>query len=84
MDEEKKCEDCLAHYTGNHVCPPWLKMLVKMHKEKMSAEYDELKKAYEMGVDCRVNGANINNCDFRVFSSPEKTKAWEVGKNDPK
>jgi hypothetical protein len=25
----KKCEDCLARYTGSHDCPPWLKALVK-------------------------------------------------------
>lgn len=28
------CEDCLAHYSKgyNHVCPPWLKMLVQAKK----------------------------------------------------
>lgn len=25
----KKCNDCLAHYSGRHDCPPWLKALVK-------------------------------------------------------
>ena len=42
---------------------------------------EETKKAYEAGKDCALNGANQENCDFRIFSSPEKTKAWENGKN---
>ena len=40
-----------------------------------------LKKAFEMGYDCGVNGANTTNCHFGLFSSPEMTKAWEEGKN---
>lgn len=40
------------------------------------------KYAYEMGVDCAVNGANETNCHFSIFSSPENTKAWEQGKKD--
>jgi hypothetical protein len=27
---EEYCEDCLAHYTGEHTCPPWLKVLKKL------------------------------------------------------
>ena len=42
----------------------------------------ELKEAYKAGYDCGKNGANTVNCNFRYFSSPEKTKAWEQGKKD--
>jgi len=38
--------------------------------------------AYQMGMDCAKNGANETNCHFRLFSSPEMTKAWEQGKRD--
>jgi len=40
----------------------------------------ELQYAYEMGKSCAENGANLINCHFNIFSSPEKTKAWEEGK----
>lgn len=36
--------------------------------------------AYAMGVDCGLHGANLVNCNFKIFSSPENTKAWERGK----
>ncbi len=26
-NKERKCERCMAHYTGNHTCPPFMKML---------------------------------------------------------
>lgn len=39
----------------------------------------EIKKAYEAGKDKRKNGANENNCNFRYFSTPRQTKAWEQG-----
>lgn len=34
IEKMHKCEDCLAHYSEgyNHVCPPWLKMLVANRK----------------------------------------------------
>ena len=30
------CEDCMCHYRKgfNHVCPPWLKALVQLKKDK--------------------------------------------------
>lgn len=46
---------------------------------KRSKEY-----AYEMGKDCGLNGANVKNCSFSIFSSSENTKAWEDGKRDGK
>jgi hypothetical protein len=32
----KKCDECLANYPEgfNHVCPPWLKELIRRQKEK--------------------------------------------------
>lgn len=38
------------------------------------------KAAYDYGYDCGKNGPNQENCHFRIFSSPENTKAWERGK----
>lgn len=35
--------------------------------------------AYELGLDKAKNGANEVNCNFRIFSKPEFTKAWERG-----
>lgn len=43
---------------------------------------EELKEAYEAGIDYAKNGANENNCNFSLFSSKEKTKAWEQGVDD--
>jgi hypothetical protein len=38
--KEKICEDCMAHYPEgyNHVCPPWLKILVTNYKKKQAKE----------------------------------------------
>jgi len=36
--------------------------------------------AEKAGYDCGKNGANTTNCHFRLFASPELTKAWERGK----
>lgn len=38
------------------------------------------KEAHAMGVDCGLHGANLVNCNFKIFSSPENKKAWEHGK----
>ena len=45
---------------------------------------NELKHAYEMGKDKAKNGANETNCNFAIFSTPEKTKAWEKGAKEYK
>lgn len=42
----------------------------------------ELKEVYNQLLDCRKNGANSTNCHFSLFSTPEKTKAWEDGKKN--
>lgn len=33
-----------------------------------------------MGYDAGKNGSNEKNCHFSLFSTPEKTVAWEKGK----
>ena len=39
----------------------------------------EILEAYQAGQDKLRNGANEENCNFRFFSSHQKTKAWEFG-----
>ena len=38
--------------------------------------------AYKLGRDVALNGANITNSNFRVFSQPEFTDAWTKGRDD--
>lgn len=47
---------------------------------RFTIQSPELAKCYELGYDCAVNGANTTNCHFSIFSSPDRTKAWEDGK----
>ena len=49
--------------------------------EKEKTHNPELEYAYQMGQDCARNGANLTNCNFDIFSTPEKTKAWERGRD---
>lgn len=35
---------------------------------------------FKKGYDCGKNGSNTENCHFSLFSTPERTKAWEEGK----
>ena len=39
-------------------------------------------KCYSAGYDAGKNKPNEINSHFRFFSTPEKTKAWERGKED--
>lgn len=39
-------------------------------------------RAYRLGYDCVMNGPNLTNCDFRIFSERRFTDAWERGKRD--
>lgn len=39
-----------------------------------------IEKAYTLGTDCAINGADTVNCHFSIFSKPEFTRAWEEGK----
>ena len=48
-------------------------------KEIINKLSKEEKYAYEMGKDCKLNGANEKNCNFKIFSSPSMTRAWELG-----
>jgi hypothetical protein len=41
---------------------------------------EQEKSAYNAGYDAEVNGANTTNCHFSIFSTPEKSKAWEMGR----
>lgn len=52
----------------------------------MSKEYSdsELQNCFEMGHDYKENGADEVNCNFQLFSTPEKTKAWEHGHKNGK
>ena len=52
------------------------------HFEKFLAEIPKSNEGicFAMGYDCEMNGADRKNCHFSLFSSPEKTKAWEAGK----
>lgn len=43
-----------------------------------------LQECYDAGLDCAVNGANMTNCHFGIFSSPDKAEAWERGNKEGK
>ena len=47
----------------------------------MKRLYDDtqLQNCYESGYDAIMNGANANNSHFSLFTSPDRTKAWERG-----
>ena len=34
----KKCKDCFAHYTGEHICDSLMRMLVKAQQDKLCHE----------------------------------------------
>ena len=40
------------------------------------------KVAYNAGFDCGLNGANIENSHFLIFSSDDNITAWEHGKHE--
>ena len=40
--KEEECKECLAHYTGEHTCPPWIKELVKRKEEGAKSFVDKL------------------------------------------
>lgn len=63
---ELKCPQCSSKKTGN--------------KCKIKYEDSTLQYCYEMGWDSSINGANTTNCNFNLFSSPDRKKAWEKGR----
>lgn len=40
------------------------------------------KKAYELGKDSIVNGANTNNSNYAIFTNQTNKIAWEKGRTD--
>ncbi len=52
----------------------------------MKRIYDDtiLQKCYEGGFDCAINGANMANSNFLMFTSPDRTKAWKRGNKEGK
>lgn len=53
-----------------------------MRKEgEMRKRNDDEEHAYKMGKDCALNGANTTNCHFTIFSTWQKTIAWEQGQS---
>ncbi len=40
---------------------------------------EQEQEAYDLGINRVKEGANEVNCNFTIFSTPEKTKAWEKG-----
>ena len=38
------------------------------------------KEAYDHGFDAGRHSPNTTNCNFRIFSKPKYTHAWEKGK----
>jgi len=39
---------------------------------------------FDAGVNYANNGANNSNCHFKFFTSKERTKAWELGRDSVK
>lgn len=56
---------------------------VKTFSIKSNPETD-LERCERMGYESQKYGANVMNCSFRIFGSPEGTKAWERGRDRAK
>jgi hypothetical protein len=50
--------------------------------ESLLTPLPSVEDAYRMGRDYAFNGPNETNCHFRLFNTPEHTRAWEKGKTD--
>jgi len=55
-------------------------MLSDIVKRIASIPSSSERQCFEAGYDSVVNGANETNCAFWLFSSKEKTAAWEAGR----
>lgn len=44
----------------------------------------EKSKQYKNGFDAAINGVNTTNSHYNNFSTPEKTKQWEIGNKEGK
>lgn len=49
-----------------------------MEDKKLEAQ---LREAYEAGLSKLNHGANETNCNFSLFNTKSRTKAWEFGAN---
>ncbi len=48
--------------------------------KKMTAKEKQSKSvSWKLGYDAGLNKPNEINCNYAIFSSPEKTKEWEAG-----
>jgi len=50
----------------------------------MEKKYSDtkLQECYEKGYDSIISGANTKNCNFALFTSPDRKDAWEKGRKD--
>lgn len=48
------------------------------------SKYPMFNTPYEAGYDAEENGSSVRNCHYGFFSTPERTKQWEHGRNDAK
>ena len=71
----------LESYPGLHSCPQCKEKYSKDNKRVYSDS--TLQKCYEMGFDS-INGANEENSNYNLFTSPDRTTAWERGRKDAK
>lgn len=53
---------------------------MSVNAKKISTENISLEACYNAGYDAGKNGATIDNSHFKFFTTPERTKAWEKGK----
>ena len=44
----------------------------------------QLQECYERGYDSAISGEDMVNCNFSLFSSPDRKDAWERGRKDGK
>jgi hypothetical protein len=50
----------------------------------VSTPIDGEQVSYDAGYDAGRDGPNTTNCHYSLFSSPERTRAWERGFEDGK
>jgi len=44
----------------------------------------KVEEAYMLGKDYALNGANTNNCNFKIFEREDLKLAWEAGRDADK
>jgi len=58
--EEQRCEECLAHYTGNHVCDPVMKGLKSLYDRGSSKSYNYSHISHSHCWDQQPSACGIN------------------------